>query len=534
MTLSLRMDHSPESPSAACVATAASRPDLTGLKGFSAWFRWSLVLVMILGVSLRVAYIAHEIYNPDEQTAQAVVRGLSFPDQWDTNWAKNDVSEIFHYNQYNFSSYHYLLYFWKSLIAVFAPDKVHHLGALRTLNGLLGLVFMLAVALAMRKSIGEIAGISAALAGAIIPLLVQDAHYLRCEAMLTTGVAILIWSATWQEPLRPWWLLLFNGMIAGWLVAAKATMVLALPLLVLLLIPARSPNEKPWRLFCGQTGLISLGVALGFVLGVPYGVAQPQLYLSGLAKLAAEYGHTPWPPYTSPDLAPSIGVALDYMQSTLGWGFWLVTAFGSIGKIRACGWWRTTIMVLPLAAAFAVFGGHAYFSERSYSPFFPIVVLLFGAGVQFCIGAIVSFLGKLQSYRAALVVVLLSTTLALPSFYSWQIVAHGFSGREQREKDAALTRMKGSLSGKVMVIIGSRFLASDNRAITAALERKEPVLAVINDSYDSVTPRTLATLQGTFDARLLGVRESLFPDIPTCTLHTFISPRLWLLYIPPK
>ena len=164
----------------------------------SAGFGWALFFCLLLGGALRLGYIDHHVFHGDEQIARSVVQNLSFPSQWDTNWARSDhqLRSEFRYDQYSFSSYHYVLYFWKSTVSAAGLDVVNHPGAFRALNGLFGLVFIGAIALAVRQTVGEIAGVAAACAGAIIPLLVEDAHYMRCEAMLTAGVAVLVWLST--------------------------------------------------------------------------------------------------------------------------------------------------------------------------------------------------------------------------------------------------------------------------------------------------------------------------------------------------
>lgn len=493
-------------------------------------FYWSLALLMLVGLLLRVAYVDRDYSNPDERVPLAVVHGLSFPHQWDTNWIKSGIDAGWHYDQYNFSSYHYLLYFWKSLLSLPGIDGEKHLGALRSLNGLLGLVSIAALAFAARQSIGEIAGISAAAATAILPLLVHDAHYLRCEAMLTAGVAVLLW-LSWRRDQPRQWPMFAAGLIAGWMIACKASMGLALPLLLLLLRPPEKGRHGDWKTYLVPLCLIGAGCTLGFIIGVPWGVAQPQKYFFGLAKLAAEY-NTPMPPYTREDMAPSIHAALAYLQGTLGWGFLSVTllGLGCMGRIK--GWWQTGIMVLPLAAALVVFGSHALFTERSYSPFLPIALVCFGVGTQCLIEAATPKLSLLRQHRALSVVLLLITTLALPSFYSWQIVFRVFSGQEQIEKDAALVRMKGNLTGKVVRMFNVSFHPENYREIKAAIGNHEPVLVVLVDYYDTITPSCLKTLQSTYGGRILGVREGLFPGLPSCQLNTFMSPRLWLIYIP--
>lgn len=131
-------------------------------------------------------------------------------------------------------------------------------------------------------------------------------------------------------------------------------------------------------------------------------------------------------------------------------------------------------------------------------------------------------------------VLLLAVTLALPALLSWQLVSRVFSGQEQIDKDAALARMKGALSGKVVRMFNVAYHAENYRAIDAHLGNGETVLVLLVDYYDTISPTVLATVQQKYGGRILGVRESLFPELPPCMLTTIISPRLWLLYIPAK
>jgi len=485
-----------------------------------------------MGVGLRIAYVDHTSPNPDEQVAQAVVKNLSFPDKWDTNWAKTDVTEYFRHDQYNFSSYHYLLYLWKSLFSPLGIDWISAPWVMRILNGLFGVIFIGALALAVRQLVGEIASIASASAGAVIPLFIQDAHYIRCEAMLTAGVTLLLLLATRPES-RNRSILFSTGLIAGWMVACKATMGLAVPLLLPLLLSASKTKPISWEVVRGRSLLVGLGFVAGIVAGVPWGVAQPHLYFSGLARLAMEY-RSPMPPYTSPDMAPSFQTALAYMNGTLGWGFWAVTGVGLGRMLKQPERWRTVLIGVPLLASFVIFGSHSFFAERSYSPFLPIAMVYFGAGCKFIVDNISRYRPILHSYRTVVLVLFLSITLALPAIYSWQIVFKGFSGHEQLNKVKTLSRMKGNLSGKTIVIIGSLFGTRDCLEIEKVIASKIPALVVVCDECDPLTPSCLKTLQDRYDGRILGVHESLFPNLPPCTLQTFISPRMWLLYIPAK
>jgi hypothetical protein len=345
-------------------------------------------------------------------------------------------------------------------------------------------------------------------------------------------VAALLWLPTCRTARTPW-LLLLGGFIAGWMVAGKATMGLALPLLLYLLIPADENRSNKWQTLGLPVSLVGAGLILGSSLGVPYGIIHPQKYLYGLAQLQFQYsGYVS--PESSVQMENTYRPTFLYMIGTLGWGFWTLTALGLVPLVKSAGWLRTVIMLTPLAAALITFGSHAFFSERSFSPFLPIAVLLFGAGGQFLIEAIITPQMSLWKHRATIFAALLCITLALPGYYSWQIVIQGFSGREKQLKDEALAGMKGNLTGKKLVVFSGFFHAQNFKEIAATIESHEPMLIVLADYYDTYTPKALTTLQVTFHGRILGVRESIFPGLPTCSLHYYFSPRLWLLYIPAK
>jgi hypothetical protein len=145
-------------------------------------------------------------------------------------------------------------------------------------------------------------------------------------------------------------------------------------------------------------------------------------------------------------------------------------------------------MLTPLLAAIIVFGIHPFFAERSYSPFLPIALVLYGAGTQYVIETAIRQKSILRNNRTTMLVLLLAITLALPAIYSWQIVSQGFSGREQLEKDNALARMKGSLVGKKIVISGATCGNEDYQKVSDGRAKNEPMLIVLVDYYDPNTP----------------------------------------------
>ena len=118
--------------------------------------------------------------------------------------------------------------------------------------------------------------------------------------------------------------------------------------------------------------------------------------------------------------------------------------------------------------------------------------------------------------------------------YSWQLVFRVFSGQERLEEKRAIVRMKGNLSGQIVPIDQVADYAENFRTIEAAIKAKEPVLVIVLDYNEPFSGSCLTTLQNKFKGRILGVRESIFPNLPPCFLNTFISPKLWLIYIPSR
>lgn len=515
------------------LAPEAVRPSVAYLDASRRTVWIAMMLLIILGMILRAAYIGHSTYNPDEPVGQAVVRGLSFPQHWDTNWALHEVPSHFRYDQYNFSSYHYLLFFWQKLLGVAGVTTTLSLEALRALNLLLGFIFLLSLLATARKNMGEYAVLATVAAGAAFPLLVQDAHYVRCEAMLTAGVGVLLWWSLRERHRPPGWSLAAGGFLVGWLVACKATMILASPLLLLPLLPNKQGGPFVWSTLPQCSGFLALGVLAGFASGVPFGLVQPTLYLSGLQHLAMEYSSA-MPPYTQPDMAACRWVTLEYLQSTLGWGFWGFTGVGIFGFARSFGLLRLLCVLVPSILAFWLFGNQPFFSERSYSPFIPIACLLFGAGIQLVADLIKQSLKAPRLAVAGAIALLLSLSLAIPANLSFKIVFMGFSGRDDLAQDIAIQQMKGDRQGQEFTILGSNYNQANTHAIAAAVAARESVMILILDANDRASHDAVTNIHTQFGAELLGSRDTLFADLPTCTLHTFISQRLWLLYLPPK
>lgn len=186
-----------------------------------------LSLVAVGGFFARSRYLSRDYFSPDEPVARAVLDHLREPGQWDTNWRVCGAPAPYDYDQFTFSSYHYTLYGWDRITRCIPGDE---LTRLRLLNAFLGVVSVICVGLAGRTLVGACGGIAAAAFVAVAPVLVQDAHYLRCESLLTAGAAILLYLGSGLR--SGGWAALVGGGVLGVLLACKISALLLAPMLL--------------------------------------------------------------------------------------------------------------------------------------------------------------------------------------------------------------------------------------------------------------------------------------------------------------
>jgi len=497
---------------------------------FSQRFRIVVVALAIVGAAGRLAYLDRDYFSPDDEVAVAVAGGLDFPERWDTSWEHAEVRAEYDYPQYNFSSYHYVLYWWNCLLSGGRSEPVMPVPG-RALNALFGAIAIFCTGWAARRLAGGQAGVAAAALVAISPLLVQDAHYLRCESMLTAGSALVLWlmlGATGWSRLR----CLAAGAVCGWLAASKLPIGLVV---VGFALVAASWNAGRGRVAIRPVAiavaLVAVGGAVGFVAGAPFAVLRPDAYLTGMLVLQRQYAAA-LPPFTDPALVASLPVAVRYLFGVLGGVSVAMSAVGFVSGLR-----RHLVLVaalaLPLLCALVLFGAHAVFSDRSYSAVLPFAAVLTGMGFRACIvwlGDRLPVVGGGLG-QAVLVLCLLGASLATPSRLSWLLVVRGFSGQDRLEQTAFLEQVRSGHPEADLYITG---LAGpeDRKKTLEMIETTRPLVVVVSDYYDRNTEAGVAQLQRIEGFRKVATREGLFHGLPVCSLHTNISPRAICFYFP--
>src|SRR5262245_39317291 len=167
-----------------CALRRRSVP-LPWLRWRALWFWSTLLLVVAGGILLRAAY-DWSGQHPDEVLPIAVVAHLRQAGDLDTNWALADLDPYFHYDQYNFSSYHLSLHCYRCLVELLPGtddwgSRNHGLLIYRSFSVLMAAIALVQVVGLALQAGGRLAALSAGALAGVTALLVQDAYYARPE-----------------------------------------------------------------------------------------------------------------------------------------------------------------------------------------------------------------------------------------------------------------------------------------------------------------------------------------------------------------
>jgi len=488
-----------------------------------ALFVGALVLVSILGIGLRAGFLSKPYYQVDEGVTLAIATGLDLPSRWTTNWANYDVPPEFRYDEFNFSSYHYLAHGWLQAVG-WAGPKESRLTVLRALNLPLALAALIFTALAARHVFGWLPGVFAAAVVAVLPILVQDAHYARCDSMLTAGVAALVWLLA-PGAIRARWHWVLIGAVAGWLVACKFSLVLVGPFLLGAVSADHAGRASPWADACRCCGWLLLGGVVGVALGMPGALADPHAFLRGVRTLRAYYDGF-HPPYSLPDRGPVVGLLAVYIGTIVGPGILGLAGLGAAyAGYRLPKTWVGGLLG-ALVVPFVVFGAQSFIAERNLSPFLPLMVFLAAGGAAQVLAWLTRFLRVAGRWVPAIAALVLLVTLAAPFNLSLRMVTRGFSLKEQQEQNAFVQRVAADAAKQKLVFASGSLADAEGLALAEAVLRDGPTLFAIYDFQDDNTKGYVARLARVHNGRVVATREGLFPGLPCCTLTTMISARI--------
>jgi hypothetical protein len=190
--------------------------------------------------------------------------------------------------------------------------------------------------------------------------------------------------------------------------------------------------------------------------------------------------------------------------------------------------------LLAIALALWAFGREAAFTERSYSPFISILTTSYGCGLSAFHTLLSSKLAKHRLIPTTIFGLATICTLTIPAVHSFKIIEWCFSGKECNEHLQLTRQMKTQHPEADTYLVHCCDQAAFLDCYNKINQQKKPIILVIADFYDEGTAENIRRLTKSRDWNLLQVRESLWPTLPTCTLHTFFSARLWVILFKPE
>ena len=247
------------------------------------------VCLVIVFLALRAKQL--EAILDDESIAVKISEAMRARRRLDPNWRFADLPHYFRYDQYNFYLYNVLAH------AVITGGGWLHLAplfALRWANVPFQLAALAFTADAARR-IGA-GRFTVALVGALIALapgMVQDASLARPESLLYLLSALFLWVLTLQFTER--WRMLLAGAVLGAGTAVKLTFA-SLAIVLPFLVPIRGRGVRD---LAATAVSFAAGAAIAIAALAPYALIHFDVYLNGIAALAAQYTSV-HPPHALP------------------------------------------------------------------------------------------------------------------------------------------------------------------------------------------------------------------------------------------
>jgi hypothetical protein len=452
----------------------------------------------------------------DEDMTRAVVNNVLAGD-FRNNWKFADVPKDFHIDFYNFSSYFYVdAAFVKLALLLTDGPPAHPVHWHRMCSGVAGTFAVFLFYLLARKWFDEITALVFLALAAVAPILVQDAHYARPEAVeiLLVGAVYLL-SNQLRGPTFRYSILAVSCACVGFLGAMKFSL---LPMLAVVLfwVP-----EDLWKARGNvvRVGATAIGSTIaGMFAGVPHAFFHPAGYWHGVRVLQAQYAGDP----RDPAYEYAFGVELSYFWWTLGPVLVLLAVLAAIAQFRTIpkAIWRS--LCLPIGFYFAVFGLQRIFFERNLSHVVPLILMLSAAGLTFTVRW-VRARAKPRWISSAMAVVLFICAVAPPALVSYRLVgvALRIQSEERAKKcEANLVKKFGLPIEKTGWLLSEEELHS---FIDIAQENSRGTLVRVVDVNHVFMKRHVAELCKRVPTQEVEFFPSLFQDIPASTLRDYHS-----------
>ena len=490
-----------------------------GRRAAAFWWMLAAGAILLVGFGVRAAYYRGPYFISDEDITVQVVGHMRHSGDWDTNWAKADLSPDLKYDQYNFSSHLYATYFFYRLVKLVPGLEAWRsadegLGVYRFFSVLLAALVVWQTLRLAQLAGGRAVALGAGVLTAVATQLVQDAHYIRPDAF-TTALALAAVALSWPRAKLRAGLVVGAAFVIGLLLACKVSMLLLAWLPLVPVAVAWRERKARWIAFA----LFPLALAAGFATGAPGAVAHPGQFFSGVQHLMTQYGGL-HPPHSHLHGGPVADILASFFSATLGWPLLACAAFGTGVLAWQRRWAELALLAGPVALFAGYFATKSVFFERNLSHVLPLLFILAALGVAWIAEMIAARTRVPGPIVAAAIIALLAVQ---PAILTARLVGLEFSGRgaERSSKiEVALRQRYPEAAWLQSTLLNT----SELDPVAAHFQSsRAPLLLRVTDYHDEWTAACLEELSRRFEAQLVADSDGSFPGVPTSTLVVYHS-----------
>jgi len=490
-------------------------------------YRRIVLPALILTIALIIRTTSLTTFGPlyDEKITKDVVTGIWNGD-WSNNWKGTVTNPDYRVDMYNFSSYMYADALLAGMAGKLAPrlpngDPDFDYWS-RLFSALAGTLAVFLFYLVARRWFSEDTAVVAMALMAIIPLLVQDAHYARPEAFVLalTGAAYLFLLRFDSEPGRLRYLG-YASFCFGLLIACKVSMIpmAAIPVLF-------TGRLKDRRLLIRAAGIWAGCMLLGTFIGVPDAFFHPAAYWHGVEFLRKQYAGVTMP-HASIDSTNSVSLTAAYFWQTTG----LLLAFALAGAVLLAKARRFVVLAAtagPVVFYLAYFASQRTFFERNLSHVVPLMAILAAL-------ALTTISQKVPAKaRSAVLVALVAVAAGRALWVSSRLVFVAMRTTTERRSFDDQLRLLRRVRGRIDYNTG---LATDKQLadmIQLGKTAQHDFLVRVLDFHDSFTRKHLEELERQTNWREVDYFPSIFEgfDVSTLIAYHSVSYRYLFLQVP--
>jgi Dolichyl-phosphate-mannose-protein mannosyltransferase len=478
--------------------------------------------------------------HPDESIVLGVIRGLS-SNHFDTDLARAPILPALQNSRYNFSSYEYCTYVWYSamraaqkLLNSLVPTFVRSEPVVidRMFSACLGLLACLLTYECAKILLGPSFALLAMLFTGVLPLLVQDSHYARAEALVTAGT-LAVFYLTLRLLAKPSYKLCFwCAFLLGFLIASKVSLgaLVYLPLCATWMA-LRAQHRDNLLTMAEHAAVTITGGIAGFLLGVPYILVNLHGWWAGWRSLRDQYSH-PFPPHGPDPEGYCFGFIANYFWRTFGAALIILAVIGIIYFVRRKQYVSAFFVSSPLVFCYAIFGMEESFFERNMSHVVPLLAILAAAGCA----EIWDLLKRPvvpRDLRIAAMGLTIILALWIPLSISWFFAVTVLSGKLYEEAGYYDALTQDTHKGMPFYADNLFDRQSLKRIQEKTIANPNGFVLRLDDANDAISRRRLALAEHIFHMKLLAQLPGHFADLPTCTLQIYHSKSYAWYFVQP-